>query len=556
MRQFNTLTGFLDSKSLNISTSDTVELQGFSTIGDGYSSKFQHNGVTGQTPSQSPVDLGLAIPTLNDADGNQWVLISGAEQEFNATLFYPSPFGDSGKGMYAFLDSSWVKLSDTTFISPITTTELINSSAAFLSDANITTTGFTASGDGGSGSWIQNGVTGQTPSQSPAQLGDALLNDANGNQWVIVGDTVNVQAFGGVIDGSTDNTLVTAAIVEWGNKVLFPVGIYITTSFVLTNKRIEIEGAGEGLTVIKMLNNAVQNVFSLSGTGFLKASNLTIDQNFDNNSGGHGIRSGGCDGLILDYVTIQNCATYGIGFQGGTAKGVSLSNFTIKNTNSDGIDIKDYNFDNECIFITNYSAINVSIIQSDDVALDIRGEVCVNGMTVQTVTASRGVRTRVVSAQGRAGFGVVNNVSFTGHGSGGTIALHLEADEGNMAFNNIATKNCDQSVLQSLSSVGGIISNLTATGIHGDGMSIGGSDLIINGYTGKNTVGSSRLCDVEVSAINFSLRNFHVEETTASIQAIRVQAGAVETNFSSGTIRGGSIGDSGTGTVQDNIRLL
>ena len=72
------------------------------------------------------------------------------------------------------------------FAYQLTTTDLIASTATFAAETNIPTSGFTTSGDGGNGSWKQNGVTAQTPSQSPAQLGDALLNDGNGNQWAML----------------------------------------------------------------------------------------------------------------------------------------------------------------------------------------------------------------------------------------------------------------------------------------------------------------------------------------------------------------------------------
>jgi hypothetical protein len=72
-RQFNTLVGFLDSKSSNPTTDDTVEFQGYTSIGDGGAATWQHNGITGQTPSQSPAQLGDAL--LNDGNGNQWSLV-------------------------------------------------------------------------------------------------------------------------------------------------------------------------------------------------------------------------------------------------------------------------------------------------------------------------------------------------------------------------------------------------------------------------------------------------------------------------------------------------
>jgi hypothetical protein len=437
----------------------------------------------------------------------------------------------------------------------MTTTELIASTKVYQVGDTVYTDGFLTAGDSGGGSWRLTAVTG-TASQTPSQLGNALFNDGNGSQWGLVNREISVVSLGGVVDGVTNNTLVTNAVVAWGGKLTIPVGTYLTENFLILSTTLEVMGANQDLTIIRLTDNAVQNVFTMTGTAKLKLSNLTVDQNFANNSGGHGIRSGGCDALVIDNVTIQNCAFYGIGFQAGTSKGVNLSNFTIKNTNSDGIDIKDYNNNNECIFITNYRAENVSIIDDDDVALDVRGEVCVNSITVQTVTTSRGIRLRQGGGQGRAGFGTINNFIFKGHGAGSPVAIQLAADAGNFVFNNVSAKDCLQVVLQDNGSVGGIVNNISSSGIFGDGMSIGGADLIVNGYSAKNTTGSSRLCDVESTSVNFNLCNFFIDETTASATGIRVIAGAVNTNFSNGSIRGGNIGDAGTGTVQDNIRLI
>ena len=78
MRKFNTLTGFLTSTSSNITTDSAVVFQGYDAIGDGGGATWQHNGVTGQTPSQSPAQLGDAL--LNDGNGNQWALV--IDQDF------------------------------------------------------------------------------------------------------------------------------------------------------------------------------------------------------------------------------------------------------------------------------------------------------------------------------------------------------------------------------------------------------------------------------------------------------------------------------------------
>lgn len=105
-RQFNTLVGFLTSKSSNPSTDDTVEFQGYDAIGVG-ASRWQHNGITGQTPSQSPTQLSADL--LNDGDGNQWTLIFGQIVNFDGTQWFPLPFGNGGTGSYLYDENGWSK---------------------------------------------------------------------------------------------------------------------------------------------------------------------------------------------------------------------------------------------------------------------------------------------------------------------------------------------------------------------------------------------------------------------------------------------------------------
>lgn len=73
----------------------------------------------------------------------------------------------------------------------ITTTQLIANTTDFDFSYVVTTSGTVAGGDGGSSSWVQNGVVGQTPEQSPIDLGLNLLNDGNGKQWeLVLGQTI------------------------------------------------------------------------------------------------------------------------------------------------------------------------------------------------------------------------------------------------------------------------------------------------------------------------------------------------------------------------------
>ena len=61
------------------------------------------------------------------------------------------------------------------------------------------TAGYTTEGDGGRATWKLTATTG-TASQSPAQLGNALFNDANGNQWALVNSSFSAFTLGYVIN--------------------------------------------------------------------------------------------------------------------------------------------------------------------------------------------------------------------------------------------------------------------------------------------------------------------------------------------------------------------
>jgi len=116
-------------------------------------------------------------------------------------------------------------------ISRVTTSDLVNSVVKYPESDVIETCGFTTAGDGGSGKWKQNGVTGQTPSQTPAQLGDGLLNDASGNQWVVVVNlSLNVKALGVKGDGVSPDNLPLEAVFNLGGRISIPKGVYMLQS--------------------------------------------------------------------------------------------------------------------------------------------------------------------------------------------------------------------------------------------------------------------------------------------------------------------------------------
>jgi hypothetical protein len=93
-----------------------------------------------------------------------------------------------------------------------TTTQLIASISEYQSGDVINTSGFATKGDGGGGQWVKTAITGQTPSQSPAQLIGGLLNDANGDQWEYISRPVKVKALGAIPISTSATADSTAAI--------------------------------------------------------------------------------------------------------------------------------------------------------------------------------------------------------------------------------------------------------------------------------------------------------------------------------------------------------
>ena len=242
--------------------------------------------------------------------------------------------------------------------------------------------GYDAIGVGAS-EWQHNGITGQTPSQSPAQLGDALLNDGNGNQWELVGTAqFNASALG-VIDTGLDVTPEFNAVLSHANlmsgryrrtKVNLPTGKLKVTNLVIdnagsetgkTNGRIIIQGQGEINTdivsssptgdVIKLISGKVQlKDFSVNSDGITRSKTI---------GSGHGVSVDSTDGVNPDTVTVANFSLSHIqvdsqpenGFNFLNPELVTTSNCMSSGNGNDGYLYDGSNFGGDVKGISNYS---------------------------------------------------------------------------------------------------------------------------------------------------------------------------------------------------------
>lgn len=144
--------------------------------------------------------------------------------------------------------------------------------------------GYAEPEDGGHATWKHNGVTGQTASQSPAQLGDGLLNDASGNQYevVIEGGSLNAKALGCVLnaetllDSATDDILTLRAaqktMLKFGGGVVLLDGLAAVSDTLEINQRVIFKGSAKFFA-----NQFTNDQVRPAGCGFYALSGVNAD---------------------------------------------------------------------------------------------------------------------------------------------------------------------------------------------------------------------------------------------------------------------------------------
>jgi hypothetical protein len=200
----------------------------------------------------------------------------------------------------------------------LTTTQLIGPTIFQFNVGDVVEVqGYLTAGDGGNAKWVRTDVVGQTPSQSPAQLLRALLNDADGNQWRLIGD-LHLQALGGT---NADVTLAYNAAVGALNSgvkgtIILPAGdfnINPATTATIFRVAASIIGGGMGISrfvtsaaggvVTKFEKNGGREKLSITDVSYMANSGTTSTaiQAQDTSLG----VNGGIDSLVLSNVEIE-----------------------------------------------------------------------------------------------------------------------------------------------------------------------------------------------------------------------------------------------------------
>jgi len=224
-----------------------------------------------------------------------------------------------------------------------TTRDLILSTQDFTILTVVKTGGYLLSGDSGGGYWVKTGVTGLTPSQTPEQLGDALLNDALGNQWKLVGRVIAVDKLGADPTGTKDSSLAFQAAANTNLPITLGVGNYTCSTAINFTGAPRIEGEGiayskvyfagtDGFVIAGTVNNF--DPVDLSEFSLLTSTEGVGEANLINNTSQTG--SGVIQNRTSVRVIIKNIAVLGSGSVDTTGWKIGIRGTSILHATIDG----------------------------------------------------------------------------------------------------------------------------------------------------------------------------------------------------------------------------
>lgn len=293
-----------------------------------------------------------------------------------------------------------------------TTLDLI-SSVAFSSNGDIAvTTGYALKGDGGSGSWVQDGVTGQTPSQNPAQLGGARLTDALGNQWALVTDDepLNVRKLGAVGDGATDDTLSIQAALST-SAVHIPSGVYYVSDIQIKSDML-LTGDGMGKTIIQRpshLNSAsglLYTTFTLPVESVC-IRDITLTNQWGHDGGDYSLGTNntlfiqGVKNVDISYTEVTNSGAGSIYMN--QCDYVDVSHCKVRDSKRDGIRAVSY-------ITCNIKNNNLLRILDDAIAAPNSPDLKINLMTQVNITGNNLIDSQGIQALGCKAVNISGNI--------------------------------------------------------------------------------------------------------------------------------------------------
>jgi hypothetical protein len=348
----------------------------------------------------------------------------------------------------------------------ITTTSLIASTTTFPASIVIKTIAYQNIFDDGRGSWKQNGVTGQTPSQSPAQLVDGLLNDSNGNQWALVSSSIYLEQFNVILDNSTDNNTALAAAIAFQQH---------------SYKKLN---SGSGYCLFSTPFQVFSNTH-IDGAAISSSKSTT--GNFNNN------------GLILKYTgaaTATPLIYCNLDGSQSYVHALKLTNFRLDCGGSqNGMELQGLN--EYCLVqyvdVGNYTHGGIKCIEHDSAAGRFVNNQCAF-KNLKLVPDSRATKTSYGMFLREVHRGEFSQITVDAQASSSTHSINYGFQFGEGCYGNVGTalyaENCDNGFLLGESGAGNdTVKNNTFIGCNTECVQYEPSDTTIGSYTGTISIG-------------------------------------------------------------------
>ena len=226
----------------------------------------------------------------------------------------------------------------------ITTVELIALDNASSVGDVIETTGYSVAGDGGGAQWVRVAATGQTPSQTPSQLGSSELIDGSGRKWELAFNaTIKLRQIGGNPLNADDSAATQAGLNSLnasGGGTLIVQDVHNIDKRVLIKSNTSIEAEND------KVGGFLATSTNTSGNGLLFGATTGVSN--------WGLKNLALDGSLTNTVNtrvlMQSFASSNWSIEGciiknssGIALNISTSNesVTIKNNSFENIGFND-----------------------------------------------------------------------------------------------------------------------------------------------------------------------------------------------------------------------
>jgi hypothetical protein len=227
---------------------------------------------------------------------------------------------------------------------------------------------------------------------------DANTYGRSMRQWAAVGGLGSENVFNwidpdldaSILDGTIADDLVEmimAAInqksANGGGVVRFPAGLFLVGAYsgggvITVPNDVRLTGCGSA-SIIKLKTGTNRNLVNLAANcENVEVDHLLLDGNCNNdvnNSAGTTFRSDGPLQAWLHHLRIRDSAAYGMGFEAGSARYLTIDHIDIDGCMADGIDFKNIGDGNNQITISHVMIRNYALNpeEATQTGMDIRG---------------------------------------------------------------------------------------------------------------------------------------------------------------------------------------